>query len=105
MLVLTGGLAISTFFQNTSNDYNFITAYPFLFVLLTRWFRSEGRTTDFAILILTFLVFVGDRTVWIPLFGNRGVLYWQILWLFVFPIYAVKRIDKGNWPEGNLSLR
>jgi hypothetical protein len=105
ILTLTAGLAISTFFQNVSNDYNLITTYPFLFVALKRLLHPRTTKGEFAILLLSFVVFVGDRSLWTPFFGNRGVLYWQILWLVAFPLYVVKRIDKGNWPEGNLSLR
>jgi hypothetical protein len=105
VLTLTGGLAISTFFQNVSNDYNLITAYPFLFIVLKRLLHPKASGYELAILVLGFVAFVGDRSIWMPLFGNRGVLYWQILWLIVFPLYVVKRIDKGNWPDGNLSVR
>lgn len=98
-------LAISTFFQNLSNDYNLITAYPFLFLVAHRLLRRGMRGVDFAMLLLTFQAFVGDRTLLEAAIPNRGALFVQILWFVGFPLYALNRIDKGSWPEGNLTLR
>jgi hypothetical protein len=105
MLALTGALAISTFFQNLSNDYNLITTYPFLFVLMHRCLRRGMGWADFGILLLTLQAFVGDRTLLEASIPNRGALFVQIIWFVAFPFYALNRIDKGSWPEGNLTLR
>jgi hypothetical protein len=105
LVVLSGLLAISTFFQNTSNDYNLVTAYPFLFLLFARLLRPGARSGDFWMMLLTLVAFVGDRSPWIPLFANRGALYFQIVWLVSFPLFMGKRIDKGLWADGNLQLR
>lgn len=105
VLALTAGLAISTFFQNLSNDYNLITTYPFLFVVLDRLLDRRMRGVDFAILVLTFAAFVGDRTPMEILFKNRGALFTQLVWFFAFPFYVLNRIDKGRWAGGNPYLR
>lgn len=105
IFALTAALAISTFFQNLSNDYNLITAYPFLFLLIQRCLRRGIGWLDFAVLVLTFQAFVGDRTLLEAVIPNRGALFVQIIWFVWFPFYALNRIDKGSWPEGNLSLR
>jgi hypothetical protein len=105
VFALSAALAISTFFQNLSNDYNLITAYPFLFLVMNRLLRRGMTGLDFSVLCLTFLAFVGDRTPMETLFENRGALLTQIVWFIAFPLYVLKRIDKGNWGEGNTTLR
>lgn len=105
ILIFTAGLAISTFFQNLSNDYNLITAYPFLFVVMHRLLRPRMNFADFAVLLLTFAAFVLDRTPMELVFHNRGALFTQLVWFLVFPLSMMKRIDKGTSSEGNLIPR
>jgi hypothetical protein len=105
VFVMSGLLAISTFFQNLSNDYNLITAYPFLFIVLCRLLREGMTRLDFGMLVLTFLAFVGDRTPLELVFHNHAALFAQLVWFAAFPIYTMNRIDKGRWPDGNTSLR
>lgn len=102
LFALSALLAISTFFQNLSNDYNLITAYPFLFLVLLRLLRRGMDWKDLGILILTFQAFVGDRTLVEGLLDTRGALFTQIIWFVAFPFYALNRIDKSAWPDGNL---
>ena len=102
VFILTAGLAISTFFPNLTNDYNLITSYPFLFLLLRRLLRARMSTMDFAMLILTCWAFVGDRTPLEILLPNRSALFLQIVWIIGFPAYLLNRIDKSAWPDGNL---
>jgi len=91
ILVLAAGLAISTFFANLSNDYNLVTAYPFLFLMIRRTFREGMTGLDFAMCILTFWAFVGDRTALEWIFPNRSALLLQVGWFFAFPLYLRKR--------------
>jgi hypothetical protein len=87
VFILAAGLAISTFFQNLSNDYNLITAFPFLFLLARRLLREGISALDFGMLLLTFWAFVGDRTPIEIFFPNRSALFLQAVWFVSFPVF------------------
>lgn len=102
IFVFAALLAISTFFQNISNDYNLITTYPFLFLLMNRLLRRSMNAGDLGWLIFTVAALVGDRTIPEMLFNNRGALFMHLVWFLIFPYYVLKQVDKGRWPEGSL---
>jgi hypothetical protein len=97
VLVLAAGLAIATFFPSVTNDYNLITAYPFLWLVLDRLLRPGMSGGDFAMLLLTFLAFVGDRTPLETVLPNRSALLAQAAWFVAFPAFLVARIGSGKW--------
>ena len=56
-LALAGALAVSTYLQATSNDYNLITTYPLLLLLFLR----AQRTNRWTLLVLGLFAIAGDR--------------------------------------------
>jgi hypothetical protein len=82
-LTLAGLLAMSTYFAGISHDYNLITAYPLLLLLLLRA-RTTGR---FGLLALGLVAIVGDRElfrtpgahVFTPILHVALQLAWLIL--------------------------
>jgi hypothetical protein len=56
-LALAGALAVSTYLQATSNDYNLITTYPLLLLLFLR----AQRTNRWTLLVLGLFSIAGDR--------------------------------------------
>ena len=56
-LALAGALALSTYLQATSNDYNLITTYPLLLLLFLR----AQRTNRWTLLLLGLFAIAGDR--------------------------------------------
>lgn len=96
LFVISGFLAISTFFQKTSNDYNLITAYPFLMLLISRAIRKTEQKSFFILVVFTLFVFVGDRSVYDLLGASRLHLQLFITWFFVFPWYFLSKKNTTN---------
>jgi hypothetical protein len=82
MLVLAGGLAISTYFAGTSWDYNLITAYPLLVLLFRRAFLPGAGPQAYALLLLGLVAVVGHRGAFAAM--PRGVwLHLALQWVFL----------------------
>ncbi len=93
--VLSAMLAIATFFPNTSNDYNLVTAFPFLLILIyENWPKSQSKK-NLAMACLTLFALIGDRTVWDLLGSSRGNTYTHVLWFILFPLlYRASSFDE-----------
>lgn len=90
-LVLSGTLAISTYFSSVSNDYNLITTFPLIALC---WFRSENHAQKnlyFTLFATSFLGPVGLRWLWKNQLWHFDALnlIFQIFWLTAF-IYTCK---------------
>lgn len=90
-LVLSGALAISTYFSSVSNDYNLITTFPLIALC---WFRSENHSQKnlyFTLFATSFLGPIGLRWLWKnQLLGFDAFnLVFQIFWLTAF-IYTCR---------------
>lgn len=93
-LVISGGLAISTFFAKTSNDYNLITAYPLLFILTLR--AIEDRNLRGWALWGT-LALIGHRGWWMgKATGHTLFLY---SFLLIFGVWLAKRAPSNETPR------
>jgi len=86
-LVLSAMLAIATFFPNNSADYNLVTAFPFLLLLVFKnWPKPESKN-NWALTCLTLFALIGDRTVWDLIGSSRGNTYVHVLWFILFPLF------------------
>jgi hypothetical protein len=107
-LVLSGGLAISTYFANISVDYNLITTYPFLLVLFVRATSRGSNATTAAVLLLGLVAIVGHRGLFTIGGGDIGELvhiWLQWIWLMVAGIaVSSSRISTSEEPCADLSL-
>lgn len=104
VLVFAGGLAISTFFANTSYDYNLITTYPLLVTLFLRALQRSGLRGWFVWGLLMLGLYV--------MLGNHGSLKWparpagfhvvlQWAWLLAVAVAGalpIARALKGTGP-------
>jgi hypothetical protein len=102
--VLAGALAISTYFAATSYDYNLITVYPLLVVLLWRAL-ARREPIDWASWVVFLL---GAVAVLAPrgwLVGSpRTLVFFQLVWLFlaaglVLAHGAPESVDRGDAAE------
>ncbi|MBC7385509.1 MAG: DUF2029 domain-containing protein [Cryobacterium sp.] len=103
LFVFTAGLAISTFFQDSSNDYSLITAYPFLFVLMNRMLKPGIDWRRFGWLVFSFWVFIGDRTPVAWLFHSRGAIFVHVIWFLTFPFFMKRELDEVMWSPYSFS--
>lgn len=82
-LVFAGALAISTYFAQTSWDYNLITTFPLLLVLFLRA-SASGSRASFALLLLGLAAIVGHRSIFASgVNPARAHLFLQWLFLLV----------------------
>lgn len=86
-LLFTGALAISTFFSTTSNDYNFITAYPLLAVLFVR--SLESNTVLLRIALVALLITITGPRVFFAGHDHQHVAL-QVLALLVTAAAAMR---------------
>ena len=84
-LIFSGSLAISTYFADISNDYNLLTTYPLLLVLLERAlsYRIQQDETYWRLLVLGLAGVILNRYLFVfsilPLVRFHVIL--QVLWL------------------------
>jgi hypothetical protein len=83
-------LAVSTFFQKVSNDYNLITIYPLAFLLLSRLFSEKFKSNIegyFKALSTCILFLLGWRFLWNnPIWNIGGTqIIFQYLWFYSLP--------------------
>lgn len=107
-VTLSGALAISTFYSATSFDYNLITTYPLILILIS----GQIETFNFK----KFLILLG---LVIGLFGNRYMFIWGndygykfrliiqivsfvLVAIEVFPLFYLKNIILYNFKKVKL---
>lgn len=99
-LVFAGGLAVCTYYSATSFDYNLITAYPLLIILLADLI-AKFKTRSFIIAIGLTIGLCGNRYwfIWGNDVGYKVRLLIQIVFLMLiaiesFPLFHLKNIVK-----------
>ena len=88
--VFAGALAISTFIAATSYDYNLITAYPLLLVLLVRALAARGRSVgpQVALFVWGIVLVLLHRGPLEALPRARVIL--QLVWLLVVAAFVAR---------------
>lgn len=85
-LTMAGLLAMSTYFAGVSHDYNLITTYPLLMLLLVRA-KTSGR---YGLLLLGLIAIVGDRRLFADdtslILNPTSHLALQLAWLVLVAI-------------------
>lgn len=97
-LVFAGLLAISTYFAGVSYDYNLITVYPLILVVLSRQVMGAWSTCEPAWALLVGLVgFFGNRY----LFQDPGVVLYraQVLFQVTFLLWVAIRMKAWGHPD------
>jgi hypothetical protein len=86
-LVFAGALALSTYFAGISYDYNLVTTYPLLAVLIDRAETKEDSVHSCAawLVILGLVAVVGHRGVFLSagVYGLKIHVIAQVVWLVV----------------------
>ncbi len=107
-LVLSGALAISTYFANVAVDYNLITTYPFLIVLFIRATSRVSNLATVALLVLGLIAIIGHRGLFILGDGEFGALlhiWLQWVWLMAAGIaVALGRVSRNDETREQLRL-
>jgi hypothetical protein len=80
-LAFSGCLAISTFFGNISFEYNLITVFPLLFLLLAR----SRNCFELFVVLLGVICFLGDRLLWREIFSDEWRVISEVIWLMGLP--------------------
>lgn len=107
VFVLTGLLAISTYFQGVSNDYNLVTAYPFFALCILRVLAGHPKKYIYAgLLPLGIISVLGYKWLWgnsvIDIVGLHIAL--QLIWLILMAEFHLK-LDRteSDWINKNQS--
>ncbi len=100
-LAFAGALAMSTYAQKTSWDYNLVTTYPLLVVLFLR----ARRTNRFALLAFGLFALVGDRR----LFAGKGPEIFtpqlHVALQLAFLVMAALAVGRGDEGGASPALR
>jgi len=96
---LAGALAVSTYNQRTSWDYNLITVYPLLVLLLLR----ARRTNRWALLAFGVFTIAGDRRLFT--FPNAHFLTYQLQLALELAFLAVTALVVASGDESPVELK
>jgi hypothetical protein len=82
-VVFAGALAMSTYFANISFDYNLITSYPLLILMITRALDGTGRVAlqNLTLSIFGILVLLGGRGIIEAHAWYTGRVALHVVWL------------------------